>query len=301
MWRCIWGALLCMSPLLGGCGPVIDYFNQQSGKVYAAKPVVTATGENKGMNATVRSDGLPPPLDLDSAPARKFIEASQAEATTDEARQIARLARNNLQDVIRIRSDEICDYRIAQIKGSSDAVNAGLGAVTTILGGIGAIVTGVDATRALSGSAGIVSGVRGEISSTVYQDFVVSAIIKSIEGTRQSQWVKVESKRTQMVASYGTYEAIRDVNEYHMLCSLPAALSALATQAEKIKPAELTVEAAKTELARLGEMVDGNQARIDTLKKMPAPSATTTNEISTLEQANAILATRKRLIAATMR
>lgn len=218
------------------------------------------------------------------------------------------MARNNLQDLLRIRSDQICGIKEAQIKGTADFVSGGLSSLATILGGVGAIVTGTTAARALSGSAGITSGVNGNITSTVYQDYVTSAITKAIDGARQTKWATIETQRSMTIDKYGVYEAVRDVNEYHQLCSFAAGLSQLTTQAEKLAPQQQTLSQGVSDMGTLQTQIKTNQDAITTLtnqlQAVPPPDPSTTaninSQISDLQATNAILTAKRRLIATRM-
>lgn len=294
--------------------PLFDSSDRTAIKLYGT-PSVTSGG---GLNGKVRSDGLPEAIDLDQGKGGdlfKLADRHSTAGTTTSAvvapnDDIRKQARNDLQSLIKTQSDNICSAKIAQIKGTGDAIHGGLNSLTTILGGAGAIVTGVTAARVLAGTASITSGVHGNISQAVYQDFVTAAIPKAIKAGRETMWSEIETKRTKEISTYGVYEAIQDVSEYHNLCSFAEGLAALTKASEKLAPSELTTAQGIAELELFESTIDKNQAKIDDIRNNKIPAAVLSKDdklkaslqqqLIELEALDATLQTRRRIIANRM-
>jgi hypothetical protein len=131
--------------------------------------------------------GFPPPIHIRSF---KFVWNPQTAAPVVQTASTDKGTRDALKDVLLQRSDAICIATKSQIAATSDWINFGLGENTTILGGIGAIVTAATPARVLSGLAGISNASRSQVSETFYQNAVKVAIMQKIDELRAKSMMK---------------------------------------------------------------------------------------------------------------
>ncbi|HWH60013.1 MAG TPA: hypothetical protein VN682_20460 [Terriglobales bacterium] len=191
------------------------------------------------------------------------------------------LARNRLQDYLLTRSDEICLVHKSDILAISSTLNASFSGLTTILGGVGSIVTGVNAARALAGTAAISNGIRDDLNENVYYNNFASAIVRQIETQRKQKLQEIEPKRAKLTDEYSVEAAVRDVVEYHNLCSFSEAIAALATESKR----PLTSDELTGKLQNLRAQLTANQELIKSLD-----AAGNQGAITSLESTNKVLA-----------
>lgn len=150
--RAALGSLL----LLAGChsGNSLD-------SMYSVAPLTYDTGNmplpTTSQQATLSpkpvidpKTGIPVPIDLENFHFLGDANIAVVNASLDSSG----LTRNRLKATLVERSNLICQYTEAQIVGTDDWINFGLGETTTILGAAGAIVTTAIPARVLSGLAG---------------------------------------------------------------------------------------------------------------------------------------------------
>ena len=147
-----------------------------------------------------------------------FYDASYG----DETDQILR--RNRVQSRLIAASNETCaDFR-EKLRQLQAEPNFFLGAVTTILAGAGAVVPSVAAAQILSGSAGVVSGIRAEFNQTYFAQLAVEVITKGIEKKRDDILVKINKKKANLIKDYTVERAVSDALKYHGACNLISGL-----------------------------------------------------------------------------
>lgn len=106
------------------------------------------------------------------------------------------------------------------LKRISEYTNGIFGISTTVLGGAGAIVTGENAARTLSGLAGISSGTRAELNQAVFESLTTSVIVPAIRLRREELLQKIMKKRTCPIDKYTVEGAVADAINYHGACSM---------------------------------------------------------------------------------
>jgi len=144
-----------------------------------------------------------------------FLEANNSPNATDLRAQI--------QDRVIAASDQRCNLYMTYLKRVSTYENGIFGTLTTILGGAGAIVTGENSARVLSGLAGMSSGTRAELNQALFESVATSIITPGIEKARSEFLVEIMKKRKDPLLAIGVYTiqgAIADAIKYHGLCSL---------------------------------------------------------------------------------
>jgi hypothetical protein len=103
--------------------------------------------------------------------------------------------------------------------------NGIFGTLTTILGGAGAIVTGANSARILSGLAGISSGTRAELNQAIFESIATSVIIPGIQKSRNEFHKEILNKRSKLLEEYTIEGAIADAITYHGYCSMDTGIA----------------------------------------------------------------------------
>jgi len=133
--------------------------------------------------------------------------------------------RSQVQDRLIAASNQRCNLYTTYLKRVSTNQNAFFGSLTTILGGAGAIVTGADSARILSGLAGISSGMRSELNQAIFESAATSVIIPGIHSRRAELLTEIKEKRGLSLDDYTVEGAIADAIVYHGACSLDEGVS----------------------------------------------------------------------------
>ncbi|KWT86784.1 hypothetical protein [Candidatus Magnetominusculus xianensis] len=147
--------------------------------------------------------------------------------------------RSQIQDQLKIASDQRCNLYNSYLKRISTYYNASFGVLSTIFGGVGAIVTG-NASRLLSGMAGISSGVKEELSQSLFSSITTSVIVPGIEKKREEIWQGILKKRNDKLDTYTVQGAIADVIIYHGACKIDTGLDYAQKTIQLSKDAGLT-------------------------------------------------------------
>lgn len=249
------GSLVAVGSL-GGC----QWFHRTVGDIgetYNTNPVVTYPDEK----ALPQNTNFPPAIDLDSYrfPGEpQSTKVAYLQATAD----ISGATRDRLMAIFMERSDRICAIMKSDIAGLNDTVNFSLGEITTVLGGVGAIVTGAGAARALAGSAAITNATRAQFNEVFYQNAVKTAILRAIDASRTTKATALTQHIANGLAAYPVETIIRDVNTYNDACSFYNGLAAL-TQSPGTVPDSAQSITAK--IAALQQQITNDQQQIDTL------------------------------------
>lgn len=133
--------------------------------------------------------------------------------------------RAQIQDRLVAASNQRCNLYTTYLKRISTYQNGVFGTLTTMLGGAGAIVTGEDTARLLSGLAGISSGTRAELNQAIFESIATSVIIPGIQNTRSDLLTAIMNKRSMPLSEYTIEGAIADAIKYHGACSMDTGIS----------------------------------------------------------------------------
>jgi hypothetical protein len=203
----------------------LDDFSRGTTRLYAVDPVVTPEDG-------VDRSGIPKPIDLG---AFRFPDSGEVayKAANEDA---SGMKRNRLKALLVDRSNRICDITESQIAGTNDWINFGLGETTTILGGVGALVTAATPARVFSGSAGIVNATRSQVNEIFYQNAVKAAIIQKIDNLREAKLKEIDGKNTSTLQAYTVDDMIGDVKNYHNTCSFYVGIINLTRSSDKVTP-----------------------------------------------------------------
>ena len=140
--------------------------------------------------------------------------------------------RNSVQARLIGASDQECGYFLDQIRQDQAGFNFALGSLTSLLGGVGAIVTGADLARAFSGAAAITSGIRAEGNDANFRQLTAEVIVRGIESRRSEIQEKINSRRTSTIDSYTVEDAVADAVKYHSVCNLISGLEHASSQVQ---------------------------------------------------------------------
>ena len=278
--------LVFLAALASGCDPIASVIDREHISPFIARSnpagggyeipnpttaeAADARGAGRGKEKRVPNvkelrARQPLPVDLDTL---RLPGAASTDKTAYELAAINKGDRNRLQDYLRRVSDDICLAHKGDIMGYASATNFALSAVTSTLGGVGAIVTGVTATRALSGSAAISNAIREDVDQNIFYNNIAPAILRQIDLQRQKVMQEIEPKRTKDIADYSVDEAIRDIAEYHNQCSFGLAVASLAN--DNKRPA--TADELQGRIQSLRDQYQKNADLIDKAKAANDPS-----------------------------
>lgn len=154
--------------------------------------------------------------------------------------------RNEIQDELFRASDQRCNYYKAYLYHLQRSQRSLFGGLSTALGGLGAIFTSASTARALSGSAGIASGVGAEIMEAQFASLTIQVLIDGIEkarkdayeGARAQRFITDPATKVSRIASLNEYtveHAILDAVRYHGACAITEGLRAAANSIQTIR------------------------------------------------------------------
>lgn len=132
--------------------------------------------------------------------------------------------RSRLQDRIVAASDQRCNTYKNYLRRVETTQSSWLGSLTTVLGGAGAIATHSATVRALSGLAGITSGVSAELRQSYFSSLATQVIVPGIDLARSDIRRDMLSKRTDPLSIYTVEAAVAEAARYHGACSMNVGL-----------------------------------------------------------------------------
>ena len=224
------GVLASVALMATGCDTIMDrrysIFNQRAQTMGANQLIKWQTFE------PIYLPALLAPEQYKNGPGTKDYEVIGAEIDQAFARfradhgtnsQRYALARNSVQDRIIGSSVQRCNFFKLYLRRVDQSLNLSLGSLATVAGGVGAIVTGVGAARALAGTAGIFSGLRAEVNEDLFAGLALQVLTDGIDAKRQRIREAIEEKRSESTStpsSYTVEAAVADALLYHGACSL---------------------------------------------------------------------------------
>lgn len=251
-------AVVFATVLLAGCGVVKDAYMVDS-------LTVDRNSEPLELGST---QFVQNPFDIDTgrlpSSANEEQQTSGGPSAYEDAKGDASgVKRNDLMDHLIKNSGNICEAHKAGIISTASAANLGLTEVSTVLSGLGAILTPASTVRALSGAATITSATNANISQAAYQSLVAEAIVASIEQAREEKDSHLSLNRKKSLTDYSVDQMLVDVDDYHHACSFYQGLVTLTKAVDRISPTSAEL-----------------QARIDALMAQYKKNMTTLGEAS---------------------
>lgn len=193
--------------------------------------------------------------DLDRAPELGLI-LTPPQPDLFQPVPLARYARLDRDDYTLLwmkRSDELCGaYKSEIIRVSRDSRLAS-GLLATVLGGLATIFTPVATVRALAGAASIATGTGAVFQSDTFNGQVGEILTAAIETARRNQANQIKQNLEQFGSEkYSLYSSLRDVVDYHDMCSLNTALIQVRASLQATSP-----DGGLTSPARQGQQSPG--------------------------------------------
>lgn len=181
--------------------------------------------------------------------------------------------RNQIQDELFRASDQRCNYYKAYLYHLQSTQRSFFGGLSTALGGLGAIFTSASTARALSGAAGITSGVGAEAMEAQFASLTIQVLIEGIEKQRKDVFEAARSQRfrsdsltnSQRLATLSEYtveHAILDAVRYHGACTITEGLRAAANSIQTIRhPGPEMMQYAIAQSMMLRDQLSGSSPR----------------------------------------
>lgn len=273
--------------LLAACAPattVSGKFHDQ----FQVNPLASRTMAKSGDGGTEPANGQARPsntpvfaIDLDTGKLPGTNVTAAMLGTTSE------IGRNRVCEYMIYLSDQICGKHKAEIYANAAALQTGFSGLGTILGGLGAIVTGETATRALAGSAGIASGLGSNINENIYGNFLAPAIVAQIDRQRDAKLLEIRSLETKPLAQYPFDAMVRDVNAYHESCSFYAGVSGLTGEKKRLPTQEELIgrmQVLRQQMRANDEAADPSKASNATIKVLNDANAALGDQLKTTMQ-----------------
>jgi hypothetical protein len=139
--------------------------------------------------------------------------------------------RNSCVAYLLAESDKICAIHKASIQSNRVVGNTVLGILAAGAGAAGGGVPGLAAAKALSLSAGFLTGAGSMINEEVYRNQLTTAIIKEIDTNRAAEESSISQHKSNPYEGFTLQEAMREVQKYHDKCSFYDALASLLNKA----------------------------------------------------------------------
>ncbi len=182
------------------------------------------------------------------------------------------LRRNRVQDRIIASSNQRCAVYKRFLKRIDMTNNLFLGGITTVAAGLGSIFTNAATVRALSGSAAIASGLRGEINDVFLHKKTIQFVANGIESRRKAIYYDILKRRelsADDMKKYNVEKAVADAIVYHDACSLVIGLEQVALNHERAEnPGLNELERTLKRLKKMGLEMGKPTGADDALSKL---------------------------------
>jgi hypothetical protein len=178
--------------------------------------------------------------------------SASAEFKRDEKEMQRR--RNNAIDALIAVSNEKCGLYANRLKTVDGTTNSSLGILAILTGGVGSIVKGADAARALAGSSSIISGSQSALNESWFSNQTIHVLVNAFQKAREKQRSDILNREICPITSYTVMHGIGDVIDYHESCSLLKGLSETSLAIERAdRPG---IEVMRRQLADLASIRD---------------------------------------------
>jgi hypothetical protein len=171
---------------------------------------------------SVRDACIEPAFRGDRHPGATNLDCFRFNDSTHTAYQLAaqnQADRNRLASYLIGESNSVCTREMGNLTANQAMVNAGLGILTTAFGTAGSIVTGQLAGNILAGAASGANATRDHVNAEVYRNELSPRVTRAIRDLRKKESAALEGKFGKSIVDYDVERMIKDVNEYHQLCS----------------------------------------------------------------------------------
>ena len=168
------------------------------------------------------------------------IDSDAADPTTARLahlpRNSAEAARNRIVDRLVAASAASCDGYMDNLQTVLSEQDFAFGSVTTILAGAGGLVGAESVAKALSGTAGIVSGVDSQFKESFFASFATHVLAPAIRTRRAELLRDMRPHKAETLTQYSLEQGLADVLAFHGACNMTVAVeeaSAAVKQAEQ--------------------------------------------------------------------
>jgi hypothetical protein len=158
------------------------------------------------------------PLDCFTFPDNDQPAYKLAVGTGNEA------GRDRLINALMTHSDAICTVEKSIMLERQAEVNGWLSIFATGMSISSTIVTGELASNILAGGSALANASRDHVNTHVYRNTIIQTITKAIDTERAAMRTAIEAKFSRKNSDYSIDHGIRDVNEYHGMCSFGVGL-----------------------------------------------------------------------------
>lgn len=129
--------------------------------------------------------------------------------------------RNRVQERILGSSRQRCNIFKLYLQRLRSETNLLLGAISTITGVTGSIVSGAGAARALAGTSGIFSGIQAEFNQQLFQNLATQVITAAIDLRQREIYEQIVAKgQSKSIEQYNVQAAVKDAIYFHAQCSV---------------------------------------------------------------------------------
>ncbi len=216
-----------------GCSPVMkrSYIDQDATIVGAGSMINPAFEQinlvslldpaYKGLKFLGKNQDVIAKYQDDSITGKEIDVAFRAFMLYDNFNETIEQRRNAVQEYILAASQNRCNYFKNLLQTYRAGTNFALGSLTTIAGGLGAILTNASAARSLAGTAAILNGVDAEFDQQFFSNLATRVIVPGIDKRRSELYEEMvkygQSKRYNV---YNVEAAVKDAIYYHGQCNV---------------------------------------------------------------------------------
>lgn len=245
-------AVAALGFTLAGCDTVNDYVQRVS-----VPPVMAHT--SKELDDLSEEDRVSV-VDLDT-----FKFPGDSKTALQKARE-EKAGRNNLQDVLMMRSVTKCTKFQKFIYAVHGTRKLALSSISLALSTAGTIFTG-GTSQALSAASTGFQGFDKAYDAEILQQRSIALILQTIDATRATKANEIAEKRDKKnFQNYGGDAAVRDVEEYHSLCSLTKALAKLGKAVQENEARKKTVKEKDKTIKAKDDTIKAKNETINVLK-----------------------------------
>jgi hypothetical protein len=154
--------------------------------------------------------------------------------------------RNSIAGALLLASDRNCDVYLENLRTLQSTWRTSFSLASVGLGAAGAIVTGADTSRLLSGLTGATSGAVGALDNNIMGGMASEVLVAGVRAGREPLRLAIIQNMTLSYEAWPVEIAVADVLRYHGRCN---AMSGLASTQRAV---EEQLSTAKADPATLG-------------------------------------------------
>lgn len=133
--------------------------------------------------------------------------------------------RNRVTGALLLASDRNCDLYLENLRGYQSAWRTAFSLAGVGLGAAGAIVTGADTARLLSGLTGAASGAQGKLDENLMGGMASEILVSGVRAGREPIRAEIVANMQKSYVQWPVELAIADVIRYHGRCNVVSGLT----------------------------------------------------------------------------